>query len=300
MLEDHRLLRSEFEARLNRRWSKPLALLESLIIISLESGEAFYHECNSIATTESNLVFEVLIKIHARACQISCEILALLRSGFADGALSRWRTLHELSVLSFFICQHGDEIALMYLEYEYIERYYEMKEYVKYASRLGHDELNQEDIDNLVEIREELINKYGSDFEKSYGWTMKVLDKKNRNFKGVEESINLDYLRPYYKLACNYIHLGPKASSHSLSIIEGRNVLLTGSSNYGLADPGQNTCLSLTQITTCLLTLYPSYERLLTCRVMDAYLEEASELFVEVQKQIEKEEESDIEENVYE
>lgn len=99
MLEEHRLIRAEFEARLSRRWLKPLALFESLIVVSLESCEELYQELSE--EMETNMKFKVLVRLHARACQISYEVLALVRSGFADGAMARWRTLHELSVLAF-------------------------------------------------------------------------------------------------------------------------------------------------------------------------------------------------------
>ncbi|MEI2396754.1 MULTISPECIES: DUF5677 domain-containing protein [Paenibacillus] len=288
MLEEHRLIRAEFEARLSRRWLKPLALFESLIVVSLESCEELYQELSE--EMETNMKFKVLVRLHARACQISYEVLALVRSGFADGAMARWRTLHELSVLAFFISQNDTETAQMYLDYEIIEQYYEMQEYIKYAPKLGYSELTEEDALEIINKREGVIRKYGADFDKPFGWTMKVLNKKDRNFKGLEENIELDHLRPYYKLACNYIHLGPKASSFSLGIIEGSKVISAGATNYGLANPAQNACLSLTQITTCFLTLYPTYERLMTCKVMETFMEEACQFFVEIQEEIEFEE----------
>ncbi|MCR8996269.1 DUF5677 domain-containing protein [Brevibacillus laterosporus] len=289
MLEEHRLFKLEFEARLQRRWSKPINLLETLVVISSESGESCYITCLEKAREEKNLVFEVLVKIHARACQISYEILCLLRGGFADGAMSRWRTLHELSVLAFFISQNSNEVAKMYLEYEYIERYYEMLEYIRHAPRLGYEALTNDEVNNLTDIKNKLVSMYGSDYEKPFGWTKNVLPKKDRNFKGIEENIQFDHLRPYYKLACNYVHLGPKASSYSLGVMKESKILLAGASNYGLADPGQNTCLSLTQITTCLLTVYPSYERLVVAKVMSLLVDEISNSFIEVQKNIEDE-----------
>ncbi|MNI44912.1 hypothetical protein D3C73_993100 [compost metagenome] len=290
MLEEHRFLRTEFETRLHRRWSKPINLLETLIVISSEGGEACFKTCSDKASDENNAVFEVLVKIHARACQISYEILCLLRGGFADGAMTRWRTLHELSVLANFISQNENEVAQMYLEYEYIERYYEMQEYIKHAPSLGYEELSNEEIKEITEIKNILIAKYGADYEKPFGWTMNVLPKKERNFKGLEESIHLDHLRPFYKLACNYVHLGPKASSFSLGLMVGSNLLIAGASNYGLADPGQNTSISLTQITTCLLIAYPSYQRLMIAKVMSLLVDEICESFVEVQMNIKNEE----------
>ncbi|GCL74916.1 hypothetical protein PN4B1_49020 [Paenibacillus naphthalenovorans] len=290
MLEERRLLRTEFEARLQRRWSKPLNLLETLIVISSEAGESCYEQCIDKSNAEDNLIFQVLIKIHARACQISHEVLSLLRGGFADGAMTRWRTLHELAVLAFFINQNSNEVAKMYLEYEYVERYYEMVEYIQHAKQLGYEELTPEEIEEITSAKNDLVSRYGSDYEKPYGWTMKVLPRKDRNFKGIEETIQLGHLRPNYKLACNYVHLGPKASSFSLGVMDGSNLMLAGASNYGLAAPGQNTSLSLTQISANLLTVYPTYERLMVTNIMSFLVEEICSLFVEVQREIEDEE----------
>jgi hypothetical protein len=40
--------------------------------------------------------------------QIFNEILVLLKSGYADGANSRWRSLHELAVISFFLLDNNN------------------------------------------------------------------------------------------------------------------------------------------------------------------------------------------------
>ncbi|MGG4207745.1 DUF5677 domain-containing protein [Paenibacillus jamilae] len=294
MLEEHRLIRQEFEARLQRRWSKPINLLEVLLVIGSESGESYYSDIYEELSDENRYLVYALVRIHARACQIVYEIIRLLRSGFADGAMARWRTLHELSALAFFIKKHGNELAIMYLEYEHIEKYYEMIEYKQYAERLGYFEFTEEQIQTVTIIKDDLKKKYGDDYIKNYGWTMKVLPKKARNFKGIEEDIGLDHLRPFYKLACNFIHLGPKAISSSLSLIEGSKVIVAGATNYGLADPGQNAALSLTQITTCLLTTtHPSYDRLVLTKVMSTLTNEISQLFVDVQKQLELEEQQE-------
>ena len=42
---------------------------------------------------------------------MSRAILALLRSGFADDAHARWRSLHELAVVSGFISEYGEDVA---------------------------------------------------------------------------------------------------------------------------------------------------------------------------------------------
>ncbi len=70
---------------------------------------------------ENNHVFFVLTRSHARACQIAREILTLIKNGYADGAMARWRALHEISVISSFIAKHGNEVAEKYLLHSNIE-----------------------------------------------------------------------------------------------------------------------------------------------------------------------------------
>lgn len=102
MLNSQRKYQKGFESRLYQKWKEPLDLLESLIKISLES--VIRHKDKLDKKNNNMYIFKksALLKIHARAVQISNEILILLKSGYADGANSRWRSLHELAVISFF------------------------------------------------------------------------------------------------------------------------------------------------------------------------------------------------------
>ena len=80
-----------FESALNSAWAIPLDTLEALIDISLELGANFNQEFRPEALKEDDYVFEALTRLHARACQIAGEAYVLLKSGFADGAMARWR-----------------------------------------------------------------------------------------------------------------------------------------------------------------------------------------------------------------
>lgn len=73
----------------------------AVIKISLEAGEKKKTKLKNVVNDENFFKHDALIQMHARALQISNEILVLLKSGYADGAYSRWRTLHELTVLSY-------------------------------------------------------------------------------------------------------------------------------------------------------------------------------------------------------
>lgn len=92
-----------FNNNLKRIWGKPIDLLEMLYFIAEETGDNYNHHFRPLASSQNNFVFEVLTRLHARGCQITSEIILLLRNGFADGAHARWRTLHEISIVAYFI-----------------------------------------------------------------------------------------------------------------------------------------------------------------------------------------------------
>ena len=98
-----------FERNIERLWKKPFDLLEMFVSIAFEMGQEFNRHFSEAAKKENDYVYEVLIQLFARACQIASEVLVLLKSGFADGAHARWRTLHEIAVVAMFIDKHGSD-----------------------------------------------------------------------------------------------------------------------------------------------------------------------------------------------
>ena len=92
---------SKFKKRLNKTWKSAINQLEVFISFNLEYGVIVsdsYRQKNP-----NDIKFETLLRLHARSCQIACEILELIRAGFADGAMARWRSLYEISVLANFL-----------------------------------------------------------------------------------------------------------------------------------------------------------------------------------------------------
>lgn len=293
MLKNRRKYKKGFEKRLFKRWKQPINLLEMFINISLEAGAEFNSENREKAVENKDFVFEALSKMHARGCQISFEILELIKSGFADGAMARWRSLHEISVLSFFIKDNGQKTAKRFLHYELIETYKEAIKYREYCKELGLEPLSDDEFKKIKNQVDELCQQFKSDYKKQYGWASEIIKNKNIYFTDLEKKVNLEKFRPYYQMACNCIHAGPKGASFKLGLLSGSpksQVLLAGPSNYGLADPGQLSAISLHQITTCYLTTNPTVEHLITIATMQKLIDELCEAFVKVQSQIEEDE----------
>ena len=279
-----------FEKRLIKKWHEPLLHLEVFIQQCLSEGNDFNKKFREKSVRENDYLFEVLTRLHGRSCQIANEILLLLRSGYSDGAHARWRTLHEIAVISMFIKDHGQALAEKYLHYEIVENYKEALEYQKNCYKLGYEPLSDEELDIIEKRKNEIVLKYGNDFKRNYGWTVDILPKGKRNFKSIEDEVNMGHMYSWYKLACNNVHSGPTSIRFRLGLFKkGPDALiLAGPTNYGLADPGQSCVISLNQVTTTLLLSKPNYDRVLVSVALQRYVDEICTSFVRIQKQLEE------------
>jgi Family of unknown function (DUF5677) len=281
ILEEHQADREAFESRLFQKWETALNLLEMLRFIAFEAGAKFNNKFRPKAAEENNLVFEALTRLHARACQVALEVLALLRSGFADGAHARWRTLHEIAVVASFIQQSGNEVAERYLLHNHIESYKAAQQYQNYFVRLRQDAIPEQELADLRSIYQQLINRFGSAYRNSYGWAAVALGRQDPKFSDIEQVVGLDHLRPYYKLASHNVHANPKGMLFRLGLYPERtNLLLAGPSDAGLADPGHGAAISLFQTTTTLLTTEANIDRLVICHVMVKLVDEIGDAFL--------------------
>jgi len=110
-----------FKERLYKFWEIPLSNLESFVWFCHELGNEYNQEFRPRAHQENNLVYEVISRQHARSCCIGLEIIELIKTGFANGAMSRWRSLHENAVLTSFIIEHGLRAAELYISHDVIQ-----------------------------------------------------------------------------------------------------------------------------------------------------------------------------------
>lgn len=167
ILKQNRKDISKFRKRLNKTWKPAIDQLEIFISFNLEYGVIVsdsYRQENP-----NDVKFETLLRLHARSCQIACEILELIKGGFADGAMARWRSLYEVSVLANFLEKGTEELCQRYLDYYFVENYFETLEYQKNCERLGYEPLSEEEIEESKSLVEAQKEKYGNDFGKLYG-----------------------------------------------------------------------------------------------------------------------------------
>ncbi len=288
LLKAHRKDTNSIEEILQSNWKKPFDLFEAFIVLAFEAGDEINNEFQKDETQKENYILIALTRLHARACQIASEVLVLLKSGFADGAHARWRSLHEIVVVASFIKTHGNEVAEKYLLHDNIESFKAAMLHNKYYEILGDEPISQDEYDAIKSVRDELINRFGCAYKNNYGWAASALNKDDPNFSDIEENSGLDHLRPYYKLASHNVHANPKGIMFRLGLLgNSQNILLAGPSIYGLTDPAQGTAYSLGLVTATLLTVKPTIDNLVLCNILLKFETEIGEEFFKVQKEIE-------------
>jgi hypothetical protein len=210
-------------------------------------------------------VSQALCRLHARACLIAEEILWLLQGGFASGAMARWRTLHEIVVVGFFLVEKGQDVAERYLLHHQIESMKAAAQYQQHCGKLGKPSLSKREMKQHQRIGDKLVKRFGKPYRTDWGWAADALKKERPTFTDIEDAVSLGYIRPYFKLACYPNHAGCKGIMFDLGNPNGGfadgEVLLAGSSNAGIYDPAHCGAKSLLQATATLL-LYgvPSIE----------------------------------------
>lgn len=258
-VKKHRSIESKFQKNLRRHWGDAIDLLKLLMIFAQEIGEGFNSQYRGVAAANDDFTFDALCRLHANACQICSEIIVLLEAGLADGANARWRTLHETTVISYFIGEHGDETAERFLSHQHIDTYKLMCRYEEHHSKLNLIPLTNEEKTKVTNMKERLVLKFGNNFKEDYGWANHALQKTTRvTFEHIEKAVNLDPFRPYFKLASAGVHATSKGLFSKMGLFENANVMLAGPSLHGLTDPGINTVYDITGITVNLLATKPS------------------------------------------
>ncbi len=285
-------MQEQFEQRLYDRWKNALDLYNAITFLTRECGELFAKEYHAQAIKDKDSVFGALMHIHVKACQTALAVGVLLKSGYARDALARQRTLHELACTASFIQKHGQETAERYWLHTTIESYKEALQYEEYRERLGYAPHDPDELDQLRLRKELLIERFGKVFNEQYGWAARALGKKGGvRFVDIEKDVQLDHLRPYYRMASHGVHATSKGlifdiGNPDLDIPGYEKPNLAGASNVGLADPGQAALISLHQCTTAFVTLKSDIDTVTQLQMLNSFVREACHAFVEIQQDV--------------
>lgn len=286
-LAERRAIHAGFVERNCVRWKEGFDLLELLIEVAVETGESFNKRVRPEAVLKGDITFDVVVRLHAKGCLTCKEILALLMNGYADGAHARWRALHEISVTAMFLAKNGTAATQRYLDHEFVEAYKGASQLNKYEPRINEAGFSKAELEEFKKDYDTVIDSYGKEFGKPYGWAQPFLPKGNQTFFSLEEAVGLDHWRPYYKWASQNIHANVKTIRHSLGLSESsEDILQAGPSNSGMIDPAHSTAISISQLTCTLLCMSPNLDDLVAVKMLLSLSDETGEALVQCNKVI--------------
>jgi hypothetical protein len=285
MLREHRRLRRGFLRRNFKRWRAGFDLLERLIVISQEIGSAINNALRPEAVEANDGMFEALIVNHARGVQVAREILTLMMSGFADGALGRWRTLHEIAVVAAFISESGQKTAERYILHDHVTSYRRAVNLMKHHERANLDPIAPEIMEAMKGAYEEVL-KLDPRMKGDYGWAAEALNREKPTFADLELATGLDHWRPRYKWATINTHGAYRQIMGTLGMCESEEpVLLVGESNSGMTDPAHMTAISLSLVTMPLIMIEPNIDRLAIAMIMERLSDEIGDTFLRLDRE---------------
>lgn len=271
-----------FRSRLEKRWGKALGKLRMLLTVSLELGS----ENAASESCEDVLLRDVLTRLHVRACQVAAEIITLLEGGFADGAMARWRTLHEISVVTVLIAEHGAPLAERYVAHRAIEAKAGKEQFLLCYEKLSYTPLTADECREIDEAYDVALARFGKDFRLPYGWAAGFAPKNRRGVIGLAEleaAAGRSAFASHYKLASHNVHAGPHALFFRLGLID-NSFLLAGRSNAGLSEPGQNTAISLSLITILAIGDDSTLDGVVAMKVIEMLRDEISRAFFKAEE----------------
>jgi hypothetical protein len=285
MLQRHREEVEGFEERCFKRWKQAFDHIEMMWWIAQELGEMHGEEIKAEDGDDNNVIMAALAHLFPRALLLTREVICLLKGGFPDGALARWRSLHEISVTGMYVEKNGEEAATAYLlSFHFAARRaaHQMNEHSERAgiNRVSEDELLK--LDKRCSEAERLLGRVVKS-DRDGEWP--AITGTHTNFADVEKDVNMDHWRPYYKWASTHTHASHRPIDKLLGMLESSdNVNLIGPSNSGFVAPFQMTAISLAQITATYLLHLPNPDRIVHSSIMLKLADEMHDIAVEAER----------------
>lgn len=170
-----------------------------------------------------------------RGILVTREVIHLLRGGFPDAALARWRTLYEINISAFYMKKHGESAAERYLaSMDFAERI-RIQDFFQSAPKQPVDTKNQMAIKELKARCEAHKTKYAIKADKEGLWP-KILGFDS--IKQLEQAVGTSAMRPHYVMASEWTHAYIVPPGKMLASIGADTPqMLTGESIEGLAVP---------------------------------------------------------------
>lgn len=275
MLRETRQQSEEFALRNLQRWRPAFDQLEILWRIAQELGEAHGHEMGGDSGNADNTTIAALSYLFPKALLVTQEIICLLKGGFPDGALARWRSLHELSITAMYIAQVGEQAAVSYLQSFHFAARRAARQMNEHSDRLGLKRFSSVELAEFDNRCDQAERALGRKIEKDKDGEWPAITITHRTIVDIERFVGMEHWRPYYKWASAHTHAAHRPFDKLLGLAESSAAVhLVGQSNSGFVDPFQMTAITLAQITTTYLLASPNADRIVHCDIVNELAEQ--------------------------
>jgi Family of unknown function (DUF5677) len=243
----------QFRVNLEARWSVGFDSLRMLIELSRDVGADFQRRVRRSRSNRDLHLKDALTRLHVRSIQVASETMVLMENGYADGAMARWRTLHEIACVATLISDGGELIAERYLAHEIVEARKAYLQFQRCCVQLGYKPISKTDGARIERGYKAVIERFGQDFGTDYGWASGCVGNSRPTFTQIEEIAGRAVMRSHYKMASQNVHASAKGIAYRLGSLNGKYAVIAGASNVGFVEPGQNLAITLLQMTMLLL-----------------------------------------------
>ena len=287
--------RDHFAARLRQTWADAVDAYDFCTIVAHKIGQAFHIKHQAGAVARNDATFEALTRLHSQAMVVASEVRALLLAGYAQGALARSRSMHELAVIATFIVEHGQETSERFIAHKDFEEYRLLKTYHDYAVQSGLPGLDEAALAAAKTRRDQLRQTYDKRVLEDYGWAGGAIcptsKKQAITFRHLEQAADLEDGRPYYRLASGAIHIGSLGNSAHILSVDGIKTYSVAPSIRGLHQPAGATLVALLHCTFIYLSLawdeYHDPGPLAEVHVLTTLVQEATGLLLSTERELE-------------
>lgn len=261
---------TQFRGRLEQRWGAAFDILRMIYTVAHELGSEAQQRGRRSRAKKNLVVRQTLLHLHARACQVVAEIICLIENGFADGAMARWRTLHEIVIVAAIIAEYGDDLAIRYRAHEAVEAKRAMDRFRISHAALGFAAPSQYEIDAVERQYDEVLKLYGNRFGSEYGWAAHHLSMAKPRFIDLEQAAGKLEMRSYYVMASYNVHASPKGLAFRLGLLKGTGepTAMVGASNVGFVEPAQNAAADLVHITALIVDPRSRLDRAIELKIL--------------------------------
>jgi len=252
-------IEAAFKCEINRTWGDAIDTLEMMCFGLLEAVTHRQTEVLESRDKFSPTKQHALIRLIARGCCVGREVVDLLKAGFSDGAMARWRTMHEVAVVAEFIAANDEELAARFLMHSVVEEWVASKALISTLRESADAQLHAEANERRTRV-DEACARFGSVFKEPYGWAAEIIGNPNPKFSDIEKAVGLAQKRWQYKLASFGVHAGVSGLLYGVGPQNHEGRTLAGPTTLGLEIPGANASSTLAMLANCLREDKPSID----------------------------------------